>query len=84
MTVQGRSCSTNLLEVLEAWTQILDEGYGFDVIYLDYRKAFDTVPHKRLLRKLATYGIGHQVIAWITSFLSNREMRVLVRGQASD
>ena len=82
--VQGRSCLTNLLEVLEAWTRILDEGYGFDVIYLDYRKAFDTVPHTRLLRKLSTYGIGNQVIAWVTSFLSNREMRVLVRGQASD
>ena len=82
--VQRRSCLTNLLEVLEAWTRILDEGYGCDVIFLDYRKAFDTVPHMRLLRKLSTYGIGNQVIAWVTSFLSDREMRVLVRGQASD
>jgi len=81
--VKGRSCLTNLLEVLEAWTRILDEGYGFDVIYLDYRKAFDTVPHMRLLKKLSTYGIGNQVVAWITSFLSNREMRVIVRGQVS-
>jgi len=70
--------------VIEAWTQILDEGYGFDVIYLDYRKAFDMVPHMRLLRKLSTYGIGNQVFAWVTSFLSNREMRVLLRGQGSD
>jgi len=49
--MKGRSCLTNLLESLEAWTKALDEGYGIDVIYLDYRKAFDTVPHLRLIEK---------------------------------
>ena len=44
--VNGRSCLTNLLEVMEAWTRALDDGYGVDVIYLDYRKAFDTVPQE--------------------------------------
>ena len=44
--VSGRSCFTNLLEVFEDWTRSLDEGYGIDVIYLDYRKAFDTVAHQ--------------------------------------
>ena len=44
-----RSCLTNLLETLEKWTEYLDAGYGLDVVYLDYRKAFDTVPHRRLL-----------------------------------
>jgi len=43
--MSGRSCLTNLLEAIEAWANILDEGHGLDVIYLDYRKAFDTVPH---------------------------------------
>jgi len=51
----------------------LDDGYGVDVIYLDYRKAFDTVPHKRLLNKLMSYGIGSHVTEWIRSFLSDRE-----------
>ena len=55
--VKGRSCLTNLLEVLEHWTSCMDEGYGVDVIYLDYRKAFDTVPHQRLLTKLRMVGI---------------------------
>ena len=41
--LQGRSCLTNLLETFEAWTTVLDEGHGIDVIYLDYRKAIDTV-----------------------------------------
>ena len=45
--VKGLSRLTNLLEVFEHWTKSLDEGYGVDVI--DYRKAFDIVPHQRLL-----------------------------------
>ena len=63
---KGRSCLTNLLEVLEAWTRVLDEGYGNDMIYLDYRKAFDTDPHKRLLMKLSTWCLENQTTAWIT------------------
>ena len=47
----------NLLESFESWTEFLDEGYVIDVIYLDYRKAFDTVPHKRLLTKIYEAGI---------------------------
>ena len=47
-----RSCLTNLLETFEAWISALDEGFGIDVIYLDHRKAFDTVPHNRLMLKV--------------------------------
>jgi len=43
---RGRSCLTNLLKTFEAWTRLLGEGFGLDVIYLDYRKAFDTVPQE--------------------------------------
>jgi len=42
----GRSCLTNLLESLESWTQALDEGFDIDILYLDYSKAFNSVPHK--------------------------------------
>ena len=56
--ITGRSCLTILLETLEEWTAAFDEGYGIDVIYLDYKKAFDSVPHQRLLSKLATVGIN--------------------------
>ena len=48
----GRSCLTNLLESLESWIRAPDEGYGVDIVYLDYRKAFDSVPHGRLIEKL--------------------------------
>ena len=46
----GKSCVTQLLHVMELWTESLDQGNPFDVIC--FRKAFDTVPHARLLRKL--------------------------------
>ena len=54
---KGRSCQTQLLEVLEDWTYNLDTHNNVDVIYLDFQKAFDTVPHKRLLKKFENYGI---------------------------
>ena len=80
---RGRSCLTNLLETFEAWTRILDEGYGLDVIFLDYRKAFDTVPHSRLLEKLRLSGVGGKLLTWIKAFLSDRNMRVSVNGSLS-
>jgi len=55
--IQHRSCLTNLLEALEAWTEALDEGLGVDVLFLDYRKAFDSVAHKKLIDKLQILGI---------------------------
>jgi len=81
--VSGRSCLTNLLESFENWTEFLDEGHGVDIIYLDYRKAFDTVPHKRLLTKISQAGIGGKVLNWIRAFLTDREMRVMVNKQFS-
>jgi len=81
--MRGRSCLTNLLETLESWTRALDEGFGLDVIYLDYKKAFDSVPIKRLLIKLRQYGIGGKLILWIEDFLTARTMRVGLRGAFS-
>ena len=46
----GRSCSTQLLEVLEDWCQIVEQGNPVNVLYLDLSKAFDALPHKRLLK----------------------------------
>ena len=69
---EGRSCLTNLLETLEAWTQIIEDGDGIDVAYLDFRKAFDLVSHKHLIYKMSKYGIKGQILTWVEEFLSNR------------
>ena len=53
----GRSCLTNLLTALNDWTSALDNGIGINVIFLDFQKAFNTVPHCRLIKKLDVYGI---------------------------
>jgi len=61
----------------------LDEGYGIDVVYLDYRKAFDTVPHGRLIKKMSDYKIDGRILRWTKNFLTNRMMRVNVKGSCS-
>ena len=54
------------------------------MILLDFAKAFDTVPHKRLLLKISKYGIKGQVLDWIKSFLSKRRQRVILGDSKSD
>ena len=76
--VRGRSCITQLLDVLDDWTTALEEGYSIDAIYMDFRKAFDSVPHCRLMSKLEALGIRGQVLQWIRAFLRGRSQRVLV------
>ena len=80
----GRSTSLQLLRVLEDWTKILDEGGLIDCIYMDFMKAFDKVPHRRLLEKIKSYGIKGQIYEWITAFLRDRKQRVNVNGSKSD
>jgi len=68
----------------ESWTQALIAGFGIDVLYLDYRKAFDSVPHKRLLEQLKSYGISGKLLRWIQSFLEERLIRVGIICSFSD
>ena len=57
--VCNKSCLTNLLETFEDWTNAVDQGYGVDVVYLDYSKAFDSVhvPHRRSISELDAYSV---------------------------
>ena len=59
------------------------EGHSVDVLYLDFSKAFDKVPHARLIDKLAAVGIGGNVLRWIQAWLSDRKQRVVLNGEAS-
>ena len=74
---------TQLLQVFDKVAELLDQGEDIDIIYLDIAKAFDTVPHHRLIVKLQSYGVSDEILNWIKSFLANRRQRVLVAGSRS-
>ena len=63
--LNARSCLTHLLCFFEKITKWVDEGSPVDVIYLDFQKAFDKVPHQRLILKLKSHGMGNSIINWI-------------------
>ena len=76
----GHSCSTQLLYVMDTITSSLNHGSPVDVIYLDLQKAFDCVPHNKLLLKVESYGICGKFLGWIKSFLSDKEQCVVLNG----
>ena len=78
-----RSCTSQLLEVLEEWTTTMENGDPLDAVYLDFRKAFDSVPHQRLLNKLRACGVAGKVLDWIQSFLTGRHQQVIIGGHKS-
>ena len=69
--------------VLDKWTEILDQGGVIDVIYCDFMKAFDKVPHNCLLHKIQSYGICGKLHRWIQSFLLNQQQWVRIQGSYS-
>ena len=75
---------TNLLCVFEEILKCVDEGSPVDVVYLDFQKAFDKVPHQRLLLKLKAHGIDNDVINWIERWLTHSRQRVIVDGEISN
>ena len=75
---KGRSCLTNLLTFLEEVTKVIDQGIPVDVIYLDFSKMFDKVPHQRLLCKLKAHGFGKTIVGWIESWLSGHKQGVVI------
>jgi len=80
---KGRSTVTNLREALNVWTEALRHKIPVDIIYLDYAKAFDTVPHQRLLRKIQGFGIEGKLHGWIENFLTDRRQKVHTNGSES-
>src|SRR6218665_2598319 len=81
---KGRSCLTNLLEFLEEVYEKLDEGRAVDVIYLDFAKAFDKVPHIILHKKMEACEFGGNLLRWIENWLKDRRQRVGIRGAFSE
>ena len=81
---QGKSCLTNLLTFMETILDWVDGQEPVDIVYLDFRKAFDRVPHRLLLHKLEKYGIVGEVLRWIEGWLCGRRQRVVINGVESD
>ena len=82
--IGGRSCTSNLLETLDKISSLLDDKNPVDILYFDFKKAFDSVPHYRLVRKLERFGIDTVTLSIISDFLSQRTMRVSIAGEFSE
>ena len=78
-----KMCETQLIATIQELAKGLSEGTQVDVILLDFTKAFDKVPHQRLLYKLNYYGIRCQTLSWIESFIHDRKQYILVEGAKS-
>ena len=81
--IKGRSTVLQLLKVADDWVKSLDEGDQVDIIYTDFEKAFDKIPHHRLISKLYAYGLNDQLIYWIKAFLFFRSQQVRINGVSS-
>lgn len=79
----GFSCITQLTELTHDLASTLDKGGCVNSIFLDFRKAFDLVPHSLLLEKLSWYNINKTVVEWIKEYLNCRTQRVVVGGRLS-
>ena len=73
--IKGRSITLQLLRIMDEWTEF---------IYTDFAKAFDKVPHQRLLAKLRSYGITKEMLQWIENFLCNHKQCVIINGVLSE
>ena len=80
----GYSCESQVVTVCQDIADLLDEGVRTDSIVIDFSKAFDLVPHDRLLTKIAATGVDWRVVMLIKEFLLGRSQRVRVEWQLSE
>ena len=78
-----RCCESQLISTIDDFGSCLNEGGQCDVLFLDFSKAFDRVPHSRLLYKLNHYGIRSPLLKWLESFLTNRSQHVILNNCTS-
>ena len=81
---RNRSCLTNLLEFYSKLFTEFDAIQSLDIIFLDFQKAFDKIPHDKLLFKVDQIGIRGKALDWISDWLRGRKQRVLLNGATSD
>ena len=81
--VKGRSTATQLILTHSKWARALDEGHQVDVVFFDFSKGFDRVPHQTLLHKFCNFGISGKLLYWCQDYLSTRRQRVVMNGYSS-
>ena len=79
----ANSCNSQLLITLDDLYATFDKKIKTEVDILEFSRAFDTVPHERLLGKLAHYGFQGRTNSWIRAFLTGRSMSVVMDGESS-
>ena len=79
----GKSTSSAVSSALYSWEALLDKGQEVLVTFLDIKKAFDTVPHRRLITKLRDFHVPERIVALISSYLCDRSQHVCVNGVSS-
>ncbi|KAF7239500.1 RNA-directed DNA polymerase from mobile element jockey [Varanus komodoensis] len=80
---KNRSCQTNLAEFYGKVSRWLDGEDALDVVYLDFSKAFDKVPHDILVEKLRSFGIHQSTVRWIRAWLTDRKQKATISGESS-
>ena len=73
---QSFSCEAQLITTIHDWAKSINVGSQIDAILLDFSKAFDSVPHQRLLLKLDYYRIRENMLLWIKAFLSKLSLNL--------
>ena len=79
----GRSTTSALLDATHDWFQATDDGKEVCAIFFDLKKAFDSVPHRPLLKKLKSIGLDDHLLKWLFSYLNGREQYVVLNGKHS-
>ena len=82
--MRKRSVQSQLISNYDIIGNDLDKGVQNDIIFLDFSKAFDKVPHNLLLHKLKTFGFNNKLLNWFTDYLSERSQTVIVEGKQSE
>ncbi|KAF7241053.1 RNA-directed DNA polymerase from mobile element jockey [Varanus komodoensis] len=80
---KNRSCQTNLVEFCDKVSRWLNGGDAVDVVYLDFSKAFDKVPHDILVEKLRSFGMHQSTVWWIRAWLTDQKQKVTISGESS-
>lgn len=80
---KNHSCETALNVVVANWKELVDEGSSILCVFLDLKRAFETVDRKRMIEKLKTFGVGQKTRNWFENFLGNRFQRTTVNGYTS-